>query len=76
MGAAYLEIAGYEGEPVPVFRSPISWLRSGGAGVVVLDWDWAFDLLLGHELVAEDIQLGNRLQGALMPSIWVMEAAA
>ena len=76
LGAAYLDIAGQEGEPVPVFRSPMSWLQSGGAGVVVLDWAWVPDLLLGFDLIAEDVDLGNRLEAALRPEIWVMEAAA
>ena len=73
---AFLEIAGYEGEPVPVFKNPMSWLRSGGAGVVVLDWDWARDLLLGHELLAQDLDLGERLETALKPSISIGRAAA
>ncbi len=76
LGAAFLDIAGYEGEPVPIFKTPLSWLRSGGAGVVVLDWSWARGLLLGVELIAEDIDTGNRLEAALKPEIWVMEAAA
>lgn len=75
LGAAYLEIAGQEGEPVRVFKTPLSWLRSGGAGIAILDWDWVRDLLLDHELVAEDVDLGNRLEAALMPSIWIKEAA-
>ncbi len=76
LGAAYLDIAGHEGEPVPVFRNPMAWLQSSGAGIVVLDWTWAPDLLLGFDLVAEDIDLGNRLEAALRPDIWVKEAAA
>ena len=75
LGNAYLEIAGQEGEPVPVFRNPLTWLRSGGAGIVILDWDCAWDLLLGFELIAEDVELGNRLETVLRPGIWVMEAA-
>ena len=75
LGAAYLDIAGHEGEPVPVFRNPMTWLRSGGAGVVVLDWDWACDLLLGFDLIAEDVQLGNQLDAALKPEIWIRAAA-
>ena len=67
-------IAGHEGEPIPVFRNPLSWLRSGG-GIVVLDWDWVPDLLLVFDLIAEDVELGNRLEAALKPEIWVMEAA-
>jgi hypothetical protein len=76
LGNAYLEIAGQECEPVPVFSTPLSWLRSGGAGIVVLDWDYARDLLLDHELVAEDLDLGDRLEDALKPQIWIRRAAA
>ena len=75
LGNAYLEIAGQEGESVPVFKTPISWLRSGGAGVCILDWNWAWDLLLDLELIAENVELGTRLEAALKPRIWV-EAAA
>ncbi len=76
MGNAYLEIAAQECEPIKVFRTPMSWLLGAGAGIVVLDWTWARDLLLDQELVAEDLDLGNRLEDALKPDIWIMEAAA
>ena len=76
LGSAYLDIAGHEGEPVPVYRNPVSWLKAGGAGVAVLDWEWVPDLLLGFDLIAEDVELGNRFEAALKPEIWVMEAAA
>ena len=76
LGLAYLEIAGQEGEPVPVFKTPISWLRSGGAGIAILDWNYARDLLLDHELIAEDLELGDRLVDALKPAIWIRRAAA
>ncbi len=76
LGAAYLDIAAQEGEPIPVFRNPLTWLRSGGGGVVALDWDWVPDLLLGHELIAEDLDLGTRLEAALKPEIWVRGVAA
>ena len=76
LGAAYLEIARQEGEPIPVFSTPLTWLRSGGAGIAVLDWNWCRHLLLDHELIAEDVNLGNRLEAALKPDIWVMGAAA
>ncbi len=75
LGSAYLDIAGHEGEPVPVFRTAMTWLRSGGAGIAILDWRWMPDLLLGFDVVAEDVDLGNRLEAALRPSILVMEAA-
>ncbi len=76
LGNAYLEVAGQDLEPVPVYRNPLTWLRAGGAGIVVLDWDYARDLLLDHDLIAEDVELGNRLEASLKPSIWVMEKAA
>ena len=76
LGNGFLEIAGQEGEPIPVFKNPITWLRSGGAGIVVLDWNYIRDLLLDHELIAEDVELGTRLETALKPEIWVMGAAA
>ena len=76
LGAIYLDITGQEGEPIVVFKTPMSWLRSGGAGIVLLDWDWVPDLLLGFDVIAEDVDLGNRLEAAWKPEIWVMEAAA
>ncbi len=76
LGNAYLEIAGQEGGPVPVFRNPLSWLKAGGAGIAILDWAWAPDLLLGFDLIAEDLDLGNHLEAVLAPEIWVRGAAA
>ena len=72
LGNAYLEIAGQEGEPVSVFKTPLSWLCSGGDGIVVLDWDWAREVLTGLDLVAEDLALGERLEAVAKPDIWVM----
>ena len=74
LGNAFLEIAGQEGAPVPVYRNPMTWLRSVGAGVIILDWAWARELLLDRELIAEDVALGERLEAVLAPSILVMEA--
>ena len=76
LGAAYLEIAGQVLEPVPVSKNPLTWLKAGGDGICILDWDWARDLLLDHELIAEDIDLGDRLAAVLKPEIWVRRAAA
>ena len=76
LGAAFLEIAGQEGEPITVFKTPLSWRGSGGAGVAILDWAWAPDLLLGFDLLAEDLDLGERLDAALRPTIWIGRAAA
>ena len=74
LGAAYLEIARQECEPITVFKNPMSWLGSAGTGIVVLDWDWARDLLFDHELIAEDLGLGTALEAALKPTIWVRRA--
>ncbi len=76
LGAAYRYIAAQEDAPLPVFRNPMTWLRSGGGGVVVLDWSWAPDLLFGLDLVAEDLALGERLESAMRPDIWIAESAA
>ena len=76
LGNAFLEIAGETCAPVPVFKTPMSWLAAAGAGIVVLDWTYARDLLLDHELIAEDLDLGAALDDALKPEIWIMEAAA
>ncbi len=76
LGAAYLDIAAQEDAPLPVYRNPLSWLKFCGDGIVVLDWEWAPDLLLGLDLIAEDLELGERLSAALRPDIWVKEAAA
>ena len=76
LGNAYLEIARQEREPVPVFKNPLSWLQAGGAGIMVLDWDYARDLLRDHDLIAEDLGLGDRLEVTLRPDIWIRGAAA
>ena len=75
LGAAYLEVADGALEPVPVFKNPMSWLRAAGSGVCVLDWDWARDLLLDHELIAEGLELGAALEDALKPVIFIKEIA-
>ncbi len=76
LGTAFLEVAGQECAPITVFKNPLTWIRSGGAGISILDWDYARNLLLDHELIAEDVDLGNRLAAVLKPDIWVMGEAA
>ena len=71
LGIAYLEIASQELQPIPVFRNPLTWFRSGGDGIAILDWGWARELLLDHDLIAEDLALGERLEAALKPDIWI-----
>ena len=72
LGAAYLDLAAEAAAPLSVFSNPLAWLRAGGDGIVMLDWAWAPDLLLGFDLIAEDVELGNQLEKALRPEIWVM----
>ena len=76
LGSDYLDIAGQEGEPITVFKNPMTWLQGGGAGVAVLDFEWVPDLLLGFDLIAEDVELGERLEAALKPNIWIGRVAA
>ncbi|MBK1666475.1 hypothetical protein CKO28_00275 [Rhodovibrio sodomensis] len=41
--------------PLPVFRTPLSWLAAEGDGICVLDWRWAAGMLTGvPHLVGED----------------------
>ena len=75
LGNAFLEIAGQEGEPITVFKNPISWLKAAGAGIVGLNWDHARDLLLDHVLIAEGLDLGDLIEDALRPDIWITETA-
>ena len=76
LGFIYLGLVLEEGCALPVYSNPLSWLRADGAGVVVLDWEWVPDLLLGFELIAEDVALGDRLAATLKPGIWIRKAAA
>ena len=76
LGSIYVGLALEAGCALPVYSSPMSWLRANAEGLVVLDWKAAPDLLLGADLIAEDVDLGNRIEAALKPEIWVMGAAA
>ena len=55
------------GEPVRVFRTPLSWLRAGAPanGLVVLDDEIARRELAYHSVVAEDLAHGEELLVAL-----------
>jgi len=67
-GESALREAVWYGEPLPVFRNPASWTRSGGAGVCPLDLErFAREVLWRPEIemVAEDIETGDRLKRAL-----------
>lgn len=68
LGECVLREAVWYSEPLPVFRNPLSWLRSGGAGVCPLAWQRFAQEMLWHpeiELVAEDIETGDALKRAI-----------
>ena len=76
LGSIYVGLALEAGCALPVYASPMNWIKANGQGLVILNWETGPDLLLDvGEFVAEDVALGNRLAAALRPKIWVMEAA-
>ncbi len=66
-----------EDEPLKVYETPLSWLRGGGAGIHILDWD-AARVYLGQRqaFAAETPQLGERLESALKPRVLVRRDSA
>ncbi len=76
LGSIYVGLVLEAGCALPVYSNPMSWLRANAEGVVILDWNAAPALLLdAGEFLAENLELGNRLEVALAPTILVMEAA-
>ena len=76
LGSIYVDLAIEAGCALPVYANPMSWLRANAEGVVILDWNAAPALLLdAGEFLAENLELGHRLEVALAPTILVMEAA-
>jgi len=57
-------------ELLPVWSSPLSWLRSGGQGVVVLEWSAHLPFWFAgvNALACEDHALARRLESALQAS--------
>lgn len=57
---------GSTGPAVPIFRSPIGWLRAGRRGAVIVNWRAAASVLAGLTIQPEDAdharELGVRLQ--------------
>ena len=85
LGECMLREAIWFNEPLPVFRNPLTWLRSGGAGVFPLDWPAFINEILwaSVELVAEDVAHGELIQRHLdtalkagKPKVSVWRAAA
>ena len=54
-------------EPLVIHTTPFAWLRSGGVGTVVLDWDanLAFWLAGARRLLCDDVATAKRLDRAL-----------
>ena len=58
------------GKPLAVWRSPLSWLRNGSDGVVILDWQEARHQLPDRQLVAEDEVHGAEIRNRMQPPAW------
>lgn len=54
-------------EPLVIHRTPLAWLRSGGVGTVVLDWDATLGFWLAgcRRFLCHDPSTGARLDKAL-----------
>jgi len=68
LGEFMLQEALWHSTPLPVFRNPLTWVRSGGAGVCPLDWKRFAREILWHpevELVTEDIETGDKAKRAI-----------
>src|SRR5262249_52139118 len=60
-------------DPVPIGRTPLRWLQSGGKGICLLSsnrLDRQQLLLQVRHLVAEDIAHGRELRGELQRPLW------
>ncbi len=77
LGSIYVGLVLEESCTLPIYSNPLSWLRAEGEGLMILDWEMAPALLCDvGEFLVEDVETGNRIEAALRPEIWVMEAAA
>jgi len=54
-------------EPLPVWRTPLAWLRANRVGIVILNVSAAWSRLADLPILAEDIQHGNSLEKLLKP---------
>ena len=57
-------------EPLPVWRTPLRWLREGCAGIVILDWAEAYWRLPDRTLIAEDEIHGRQIRASMQPPDW------
>lgn len=56
--------------PLPVWRTPLTWLRQGAEGVVVLDWAQAYWEIPDNNLIAEGEHHGQQIRNAMKPDPW------
>lgn len=63
LGVDQLDVAEILGEPLAIRRAPLSWLQSGGDGVVVTDWPMTAPALrCVPTLIAEDAAHGHEIE--------------
>ena len=56
--------------PLPVWRNPLTWLRNGADGIVILDWGAAFWHLNHRKLIAEDEAHGRQIRKLMQQPKW------
>jgi hypothetical protein len=61
---------------VQVWRTPLSWLRAGRVGVVIVDPELAAHLLSGLPVIPEDIEFGHSLIALQLPPPRVIFSAS
>jgi len=54
-------------EPLPIWRSPLAWLRAGRRGIVILRPEIAWSRLIDVPVLAETIDHGRELKRLLAP---------
>lgn len=67
------------GYSLNIFADPVSWLRSGCDGIVVMDWSQAFDRLRYAPRVAVEASILQKYQKSMqpqrMPKVFVIPGA-
>ena len=58
------------GDPLTVWRNPLTWLQNGGDGVVIFDFEEAHWQLPDRTLIPEDDTHGRQIRAALQPKPW------
>jgi hypothetical protein len=73
-GQAERAAANLAGAPLPVWRTPLDWLRAGRRGVVIVDRARAAHLLGGLPVYTDDGALARDLRGLRVPAPRVITA--